>query len=332
MTSETIDRSKLLGMSGSYWATFTLHAAVKLKVFTIIGEQLITAEELAQQLAGDPRATAMLLDALCAMQLLTKLGSAYRNSTATQKLLVRTSPEYVGHMIMHHHHLVESWMRLDEAVLSGTAVQPIIPHNESERREGFLMGMDTIAMGTAPGLVPTLNLAGKNRLLDLGGGPGTWAIHFCKHNPDLTATVFDLPTTRPFAEKTIAEHGLSERIAFQPGNFHNQEIEGRYDVAWLSQILHGDSPADCDSIVSKAAMALAPGGMLIIHEFILDDNRDAPLFPALFSLNMLAVTAAGQSYSEGEIKGMMEKAGLVDIQRTSYQGPMDSGVLIGHKH
>jgi SAM-dependent methyltransferase len=332
MTAETIDRGKLLGMSGAYWATCTLHAAVKLEIFTIIGERLITADELAQQLAGDLRATAMLLDALCAMQLLTKSGSSYRNSESARKLLVKNSPDYVGHMIMHHHHLVESWMRLDEAVLSGAAVQPLIPRDESERRESFLMGMYTIAMGTAPGLVPTLDLAGRTRLLDLGGGPGTWAIHFCEHNPGLTATVFDLPTTRPFAEKTIAQHGLSERIAFQAGDFHSQKIEGGYDVVWMSQILHGECPADCKKIVAKAARVLPPGGMLIIHEFILDDDRAAPLFPALFSLNMLAVTQAGQSYSEGELKRMMEKAGLVDIQRTSYRGPMESGVLVGHKH
>ena len=332
MTSETIDRGKLLGMSGSYWATFTLHAAVKLRVFTLIGERLVTADELAQQLAGDPRATAMLLDALCAMQLLTKSGSGYRNSAAAQHLLVRTSPDYIGHMIMHHHHLVESWMRLDEAVLSGAAVEPLIPRDESERREGFLMGMYNIAMGTAPGLVPTLDLAGRTRLLDLGGGPGTWAIHFCEHNPGLTATVFDLPTTRPFAEKTIAAHGLSDRIAFHPGDFHSQDIENGYDVAWLSQILHGETPADCEKIVAKAAGALAPGGMLLIHEFILDDERDAPLFPALFSLNMLVVTEGGQAYAEGELRGMMEKAGLVDIRRTSYRGPMESGVLVGYRH
>ena len=230
-----------------------MHAAVKLGIFTHIGERLVTADELAQRLAGDPRATAMLLDALCAMQLLKKSESGYRNSEAAQKLLVKSSTDYVGHMIMHHHHLVESWMRLDEAVLSGTAVPPSMPPDENERREAFLMGMYTIAMGTAPGLVPTLDLSGRTRLLDLGGGPGTWAIHFCKHNPGLSATVFDLPTTRPFAEKTIAQYGLSDRIEFQPGDFHSQEIESGYDLVWMSQILHGECPADGEKIVAKAA-------------------------------------------------------------------------------
>ena len=49
-------------------------------------------------------------------------------------------------------------------------------------------------------------------MLDLGGGPGTHAIHFCLKHPDLRATVFDLPTTRPFAEETIRKAALADRI------------------------------------------------------------------------------------------------------------------------
>ena len=76
------------------------------------------------------------------------------------------------------------------------------------------MGMFNMAMNTAPRLVPLADLSGRRRLLDLGGGPGTYAIHFCRHNPDLQATVFDLPTTRPFALKTIERFGLGDRVGF----------------------------------------------------------------------------------------------------------------------
>jgi len=207
----------------------------------------------------------------------------------------------------------------------------MIQHDEGSRRESFLMGMFNLAMGIAQELVPTLDLSGKTRLLDLGGGPGTYAIHFCMHNPQLTATLFDLATTQPFAEQTIAKFGLTERIKFSPGDFHSDELGGPYDVAWLSHILHGENSEDCHKIVAKAAEALEPGGMIMIHEFILDNTRDAPLFPALFSLNMLAVTDSGQSYSENEIRGMMAAAGIVEIHRPAYRGPTGSSVLLGRK-
>jgi ubiquinone/menaquinone biosynthesis C-methylase UbiE len=235
-------------------------------------------------------------------------------------------------MIMHHHHLVESWSRLDEAVISGKAVRNRITHEDEIRRESFLMGMFNLAMGMAPTLVPSLDLSGKTRLLDLGGGPGTYAIHFCMHNPDITATVFDLPTTRPFAEKTIEKFNLSGRIDFQEGNFLETEIKGQYDVVWISHILHGDSPEDCERILKKAARVLQPEGMMIIHDFILNREKDGPLFPALFSLNMLLGTQGGQAYSEDEIEGMMGLAGIKNIYRTPYMGPMMSGIMVGTKY
>lgn len=322
---------KLLNLSGAYWETCTLHAAVKLELFSIIADQALAAQEVARRGNADSRATAMLLDALCAMGLLQKEADTYRNTRDARTFLCKDSPRYVGYMIMHHHHLVESWARLDEAVVTGKPISPLLAHDENIRRESFLMGMFNLAMGMAPELVPTLDLAGKTRLLDLGGGPGTWAIHFCKHNPQLKATIFDLATTRPFAEKTVAGFNLTERINFVSGDFHKDAFGGPYDVAWLSHILHGEGPEDCRKIIRKTAEALESGGKMIIHEFILDDSKTAPLFPALFSLNMLVATDAGQSYTESEIRQMMENAGIEDIQRTAYRGPTDSGILVGIK-
>jgi cyclopropane fatty-acyl-phospholipid synthase-like methyltransferase len=177
--------------------------------------------------------------------------------------------------------------------------------------------------------VPLIDFSGRRRLLDLGGGPGTYAIFFCKSNPDLKATVFDLPTTRPFAEKTIARMDVADRVAFMDGNFIADDISGKYDVIWMSHILHGEGPEDCRMIIRKAVSALEPGGMIIVHEFILDDTMDAPLFPALFSLNMLLGTDAGQAYSEKQLAEMFSQAGVKEVQRLRFDSPNDSSLLIG---
>ncbi len=168
-----------------------------------------------------------------------------------------------------------------------------IAQADEERRESFLLGMFNLANLLAPVLVKQVDLHGRRRLLDLGGGPGTYAIHFCQQNPELKASVYDLPTTRPFAERTIERFGLKERIDFQEGDFLRDKINGSFDVAWLSHILHGEGPEGCARLVEKAVTALEPGGLIMIHEFILNDDQAGPLFPALFSLNMLLGTEAG---------------------------------------
>ena len=179
-----------------------------------------------------------------------------------------------------------------------------------------------------PVVAKEIDLPGRKHLLDLGGGPGTYAIHFCLENPTLKATIADLSTTRPFAEKTIGRFNLSDRIDFVPSNYLEDDLEGQYDVAWLSHILHGEGPDGCRMIIEKAVSILEKGGSLLIHDFVLDDNADGPLFPAIFSLNMLINTKKGRSYTESQIRAMLSEAGLQDVTRLPYRGPNESSILV----
>ena len=329
MTAEELNPDKILQLSGSYWETCTLHAGVKLDVFTIIGNDHLRGEDVADKLNGDKRGVKTLLNALSAMDFLVKKENIYSNTKLSLTFLSKDSSQYMGHIIMHHHNLIDSWNRLDVAVQSGSSVRRRASNTDEEQRENFLMGMFNLAMNLAPVLVPKVDLSGRRHLLDLGGGPGTYAIHFCMNNPRLKATVYDLPTTRPFAEKTIAKFNLQNRIDFKDIDYLEEKIKGIYDVAWLSHILHGEGPEECRKIIGKAVSALEPGGMILIHDFILNNNMDGPLFPALFSLNMLLGTPAGQSYSEKQISDMLSEAGVREIRRIFFESPNDSGILTG---
>lgn len=329
MGREDWNPGRILELSGSYWQTCTLHAAVRLGVFSAIGEERLTGGEVADRLKTVERAMSMLLNALVAMGFLVKNEGWYANTPASLTFLVKDAPQYLGFMIMHHHHLVETWARLGEAVETGGPVGGGSATRDDERRESFLMGMFNNAMLIAPTLTKTIDLTGRRRLLDLGGGPGTYGIHFCLNNPHLQAAVYDLATTRPFAEQTIARFGLSDRIKFLDGDYVSEAVPGGYDVAWLSHILHGEGPEDCQRIIDKTVAALEPGSLIMIHEFILDNTLDGPLFPALFSLNMLLHTEGGQAYSEAQLAEMLTRAGAGEIRRLSFRGPNDSGVVTG---
>jgi hypothetical protein len=274
----------------------------------------------------------MLLDALTSLALLEKRDETYISASFAATYLSKASPEYMGHIIMHHHHLMAGWARLHEAVQSGGPIRERVAHGSDETvRESFLMGMFNLASLLAPRVAHTIDLSGSSRLLDLGGGPGTYAIHFCLANPELSAVVYDLPTTQAFADGTIARFDLSQRITFTSGDYHVDPVPTGFDAAWLSHILHADGPGDCAALLRKAVAALNPGGSLMVQEFILDDAKDGPPFPALFSLNMLLGTEAGRSYSERELAAMMREAGLSDVVRLSLELPNGAGVMSGRK-
>jgi len=336
----------LLEMSGYYWKTCTLHAGVKLDIFTFIGSNTLSQKKISEKLGMDKRGLTMLLNALAAMGLLVKKQDTYTNTPEALTFLSKDSKQYIGFMILHHHHLAQSWVDMDQAIIQGGPIrkrsslsedekaEPIVKPvsiSEEKRRESFLMGMFNIGMATAPGLAKDLNLSGCRRLLDLGGGPGTFAIHFCLNNPGLVAEICDLTTTRPFAEKTIERFKVSDRVSFTPGDYTREDfcLYQKFDAAWLSHILHGEGPDMAEKIIARAISAVIPGGKIFIHEFILDNTMDKPLFPALFSLNMFLGTKHGQSYSEKQLIDMLAAQGVIDIVRLNFKGPTESGILAG---
>jgi len=187
-------------------------------------------------------------------------------------------------------------------------------------------------MGTAPLIAAAIDLSGKHRLLDLGGGPGTFAIHFCRSNPQLNAVVFDRLTTEPFMRKTVASFNLSGRIDFRAGDFNRDPFgDHSFDAAWLSHVLHSNGPAECENIISKVYNVLEPGGSILIHDFILADTKDRPEFATLFSLNMLINNSRGRAYSATEITAMLEKAGFTGCTMIDPKTVNESSILTAVK-
>lgn len=320
---------ELLSTSSAYWRGCTLQASVRLRIYSKLAAGPLTGPELATEIGSEVRATLLLLDALSAMGLLKKKADTYENTQEAQNFLVESSQNYMGHIILHHHHLLDGWAQLGYAVQTGEPVTRRSYGQEIER-ESFLMGMFNLASQIAPQIADQIDLSGCKRLLDMGGGPGTFAIHFCKANEGLEAVIFDRPTTESFARNTISRFDLDDRIDFLAGDFLADPVSGGpYDVAWLSHVLHSNTLEQCQQLITKCVGSIKKGGLILIHDFILDDAKDGPEFPALFSLNMLLANNSGRSYSQKEICDMLQDAGVTHPQRHSFRAKNDSSIIYG---
>ncbi|MDL2227246.1 methyltransferase domain-containing protein [Deltaproteobacteria bacterium OttesenSCG-928-M10] len=318
------------------WQACAIQAGVNLDLFTALDngpDSAMSLADLARRINVNERALGMLVTALTAMGFLDRDGETVCLTADSRRYLSAKSDDYYGFMVKHSSNILPAWTRLAEAVRTGRSTAAISPadSDNEEERENFLMGMFNVARQQADIVAEALDLSGRKRLLDLGGGPGTYAVHFCRKYPELTATVFDQPATEKFARATVARFGLSGRIDFMGGHFLADPMPQGYDVAWLSQVLHGEAPPDAARLVANGASALAPGGLLCVQEFIIDDDRRGPAHSALFSLNMLVQTEGGQSYTESEIKELMTAAGITGIKRLQAQLPPGCGILTGHK-
>ncbi len=306
-------------ISGGFRATRVLLTANNLKVFERIGKGA-TAAELAKDLRTDPRATEILLDAVTALGLLRKSRGIYRLTALAKQFLLPKSPWHQGDMLRHLDTLWKNWSGLDEVVRTG------MPNRSGNRdHDVFIRAMHNNAVLRATNVLKALDLRGVKRALDLGGGPGTYGIELAKRG--IEVTLFDLPNTVDIAHEMIRRAGV-RNVTFRGGDFHFDDIGSGYDLVLLSQVLHSHGALENLALLDKVFDALATKGTAAIHEFTLAEDHASPIPGALFSVNMLVNTTDGRSYSPGEIKGWMTKAGYGSIKKTAL---VDTVVLTGRK-
>jgi len=289
---------------------------VELDVFAAVGEGK-NAHDVAARIGAGPRATEMLLNALVACDLLTKQDGVFRNTAVAEHL---AGPARLSWM--HTVHLWRNWSTLTDAVRQGGAVLDPAPEDRGpEWTEAFIAAMHRNAADRAPHVVHALAVEGARRVLDVGGGSGAYAIAFAQAAPALHAEILDLEPVTRIAQRHIAAAGLTGRVHTRVGDLRHGPLGENYDLVFVSAICHMLSSDENQDLIRRCAAACAPGGRVVIQDFLLDSDKTAPKQAALFSLNMLVGTPAGASYSAQEYTEWMRAAGLQEVRRVWMAGP-----------
>jgi precorrin-6B methylase 2 len=303
--------------------------AFELGLFTVLGDKSRTSSEAARALRTAPRATDRLMNALCAIGLLAKKNGRFSNSPLAARHLVKGKPDYLAGL-GHGVNLWDSWSTLTEAVRRGTSVvAKRVSERGKESLTSFIAAMHARACRMADGIVALLDLSRVTRVLDVGAGSGAYCVAFVRANERIRATAFDLPHVIPLTKKYLKEAGLSERVDTVVGDCNSDSLGKGFDLIFLSALIHSNSFAQNQDLIRKAADALNPHGQVVVQDFIMDENRTSPAFAALFALNMLVGTEAGDTYTESEVRAWMKGAGLSRIVRSDT--PYDTTLIIGHK-
>lgn len=304
----------LMEVAHGYQRSMALFAALRLGVFEALAGGPGNAASIARKVGADPRRLAVLLDGLAAMGLLAKSGGRYRNGEVAREFLAGGLGSKAS-ILLHHLDCWPEWTGLERKIRAGRKGKP----KGGDYHENFIRGMDDNARERAEEVARRYPLRAGERVLDLGGGAGTYAIAWAGKYPRTRVTVFDTPDTLRVTRKILKEKGASAAVELIEGDFLADPVGGPYDFVWISHILHAFSERDCLKILRKAKAALARGGRAAVQEFLLNEDKTSPPGPALFGVHMVAVTEGGRSYTAREIVAMMRKAGLRDVEA----GPPD---------
>jgi len=317
--------SRILELASSFYDSCVLFAASDAGVFTALAElESADAQRLTDKLNLDPRGARLLLDACVAVGLLEKQDQLYRNTPDSGMFLVPGSPGDLSKAIRYNRDVYAAWGKLHELADTGKPVERPELHlgSDEDRTRTFVMAMHSRTMGIGRAVVPQLQLAGREKLLDVGGGPGTYSVLIAQANPQLACTVLDLPPVVAIADELIARQNIADRVKTLGGDYHTTAFPPEQDVVNFFGVLHQESPEAILDMFRRAFDALKPGGLLHVLDMMTDATRTAPKFSALFAVNMALTTENGWVFSDDDLRGWLREAGFVNVSISPLPPPM----------
>jgi ubiquinone/menaquinone biosynthesis C-methylase UbiE len=328
-----VDPSPITELATAYWRSMTLLAANRLGIFKHLALDSLSADELGERCGAPPRSLGLLLNGLVGLGLLELNDGRYRNGSAARTFLVPGGPAYLGEAIRYAEDLYPVWGRLADSVLENrpaTTPESLLGA-DPEKTRNFVLGMHNRALGIARSLAASLDLSGRRHLLDVGGGPGTYAAILVEETAGLRATVLDLEPVTRICRELLAESEARDRIEVLPGDYHEIAFPPA-DVVLMSGILHRETESSARALLAKAFEALSPGGAVVVADVhFADDRKVSPPFTALFALNMLLTSAHGSAHAETEISRWLADAGFRGIEVKPLPPPMPHSIVSGTK-
>ncbi len=329
-----LNPAPLIELATAYWGSATLVAAVRLKLFTHLAAGPAASSTVAERAGTDPVATDALLAALASLQLVQKDdGGRFANAPLADAFLVEGRPGYLGPALLYNGDIYPLWGELDGVVRSGDVKRAPDQYlgDDAERTRNFVYGMHHRALGVGRAVAQVIDLSGRNRLADVGGGPGTYSALLCQQTPGLTAEVLDLPGVVAIAREIVAALGVADRVKCTAFDYYRDALPGRYDAALISGVLHREQPAQVQAILGAVAEALEPGGVLYLSDVMLDDDRAGPTFATMFALNMRVLAHDGRCHTVAESRAWLDAAGFDLTDVTRLPAPIHYTVLRAEK-
>jgi len=314
-----MNQNAIREFASSFQKSRILLTSFELDIFTNIDESGTSNKQITHKLKLDEHACERLMNALVSLGFLKKQNQLFFNTAETFTFLSKKSPDYLGGL-MHSNHLWNTWSNLTMVIKTGVSAHPA---EINERGEDwlipFITAMHDRAKKQAPQQLASIDLSGINSILDVGGGSGAFSMEFVSRKPGIEVTVFDLPNVVPITKVFLEKEGFSDKVKTYAGDYTTDELPGGFDMVFLSAIIHSNSLKVNADLIKKCFSSLNMNGLIVIQDWIMNNDRTRPTAGAVFAINMLVGTESGDCFTEQEVIEMLSAAGFKDISRTEFE-------------
>ena len=327
------DPSAVMQLSTAYWGSQALLTANRIGLFTALGDGVKSTEDLAAELGLDERGARLLLDACVGLGLLECEDGLYRVAASAAHFLVPGSAGFLGNAISYSDDLYDTWGKLEDGLRSGAPVLEAKNYlgTDPEATRHFVYGMHDRALGIGRALVALVDLGDRRRLLDVGGGPGTYSALFAGRHEGLSAKVLELPGVAEVAGEILETMPGGDRVELLPGSYHETPFPPHNDVVLMSGMFHRETEATCRELIGKASDALDSGGLLVVSDVFTDADRTGPVFATLFGLNMYLTAPHGGIHADADVADWMRQGGFSGVRTIPFPPPMPHRIVLGTK-
>ncbi|CAK8723473.1 Acetylserotonin N-methyltransferase [Candidatus Electrothrix aarhusensis] len=323
----------LYGLTGAQ-ALFVAH---NLNLFQLLSNKSLHLAEICDEYNILPRAAQAMLSMLSSQKLIRLTeDNRYSLTEISEDYLLKESPTYFGSLLDRGWQVSEvySFESFKKALMTNTAQvyggDDLFETNEQqvEFAKAFTRSMHSKSMGPASAWPSLIDLSDSRCMLDVGGGSGAHSIWAVFSWPRLQAIVYDRPIVCDVAEEFIRKFRQQDKIKICAGDMW-EDVFPEADLHFYSDIFHDWTAEQCVFLAKKSFKSLKPGGRIIIHEMLFNDDKTGPYPVAAYNIFML-LWAKGQQFSVKEIFELLKKVGFVDIgsQKTDFG---DWSVITGRK-
>ena len=259
-----------------------------------------------------------LLTACVALGLLARDGDGYANAPASATYLVRRSPAYFGDYFRFQvsRQIYPTLQHLDGA-LRGERVEFYRQLDDPAEARAFTLAQHSGSLGPAHVVARLVDLSSARRMLDVGGGSGAFSIVLARRAPQLACTIIDLPGVVAVGRALVRDSGLGDRIRFVEGDARDVSWPDGNDVVLMSYLLSAVAESSAPALLDKAYKALRPGGRLLVHDFVADDDQSGPPLAALWLLNAVTIDPDVPFITDAWLTGAARRAGFADAAITA---------------
>ena len=248
---------------------------------------------------------------------------AFQVTPLAEEHLVRTSPFFIGHYFgsLKDRPVVRDFitiLRTGKPANWGSFKHEK-PWSDAmltdEFATTFTAAMDCRGRYLGAALADALDLRGYTRLLDIAGGSGIYACTLTARHPHLSATVFERPPVDGIARTMIRQRESSAKVDVVAGDMFTDVLPRGYDLHLYSNVLHDWDVEKVRPLLAASFAALAPGGLLLVHDAHLNADKTGPLPVAKYSALLMSVTE-GKCYSTDEMEALLGEAGFTEVRYT----------------